>query len=107
MVDFTSLAHWAGRAGFIFHGLTDQYRLLQRLAERISADPAAWGRLSGSGPTGNPGERFRRTMGLRSLLSPEGLSGSCRVMVLSRGVEEPLPLLEGLRTTSGFDPRVE
>lgn len=101
MVDFTSVARWAGEAGFTLHCLTDQYRLLQRLADQISIDPAAWERISGGGRGTGPVERFRRGMALRALLSPEGIGGSFRVLILSRGGGDPLPLLTGLRGPPG------
>lgn len=101
MVDFTSVARWAVEAGFTLHCLTDQYRLLQRLAEQVSVDPAAWERLSGGDSGAGSTERLRRGMALRALLSPEGISGSFRVLVLSRGAGGPLPLLTGLRVPPG------
>lgn len=107
MVDFSSLARWAEEAGFTLHGLTDQYRLLQRLAEQLSGNPAAWERLAGSGTGVSPVERLRRGMGLRALVSPEGIGGSFRVLVLSRGTVEPLPLLRGLRVPPGSGVRIE
>jgi len=106
-VDFSSLAHWAAKAGFTLRGFTDQFRLLQRLAEEVSADPEDWARLVEGGPTPGPATRLRRSMALRSLLTPEGIGGSFRVMVLSRGSVGPLPLFRGLRIPSGFEARIE
>lgn len=102
MVDFSSLVRWAAEAGFTRHCLTDQYRLLQRLAEQLSADPVAWEDVV-SGTGGGAVERLRRGMALRALLSPEGIGGSFRVLVLSRGAAGSLPLLEGLRVPPGID----
>lgn len=107
MVDFSSLTRWAVEAGFTLHCLTDQYRLLQRLAEQLSGDPAAWERLAGSGTAVPAMERLRRGMGLRALLSPEGIGGSFRVLVLSRGAAQALPLLRGLKVPPGIGIRIE
>lgn len=107
MVDFSSLARWAAEAGFTVHCLTDQYRLLQRLAEQLSADPVAWERVSGAGDGTGAVDRLRRGMALRALLSPEGIGGSFRVLVLSRGVAGSLPLLKGLRVPPGIGIRIE
>ncbi len=107
MVDFSSLTRWAVEAGFTLHCLTDQYRLLQRLAEQLSGDPAAWERLAGSGAAVPATERLRRGMGLRALLSPEGIGGSFRVLVLSRGAVQALPLLRGLKVPPGIGIRIE
>jgi SAM-dependent MidA family methyltransferase len=107
MVDFTSVARWAVDAGFTPHCLTDQYRLFQRLAEQLAGDRNAWERLTGGGAGDGPAERLRRGMALRALLSPEGIGGSFRVLVLSRGTRGSLPLLTGLRTPPGTGIRIE
>jgi len=98
MVDFTTLGRRALEAGFTVNCFTDQYRLLQRLAERLADHPADWERLTGAG---HGMERLKRGMALRALLSPEGIGGSFRVLVLSRGGREPLSLLTGLKVPSG------
>jgi SAM-dependent MidA family methyltransferase len=104
MVDFTSLGRRAMACGFTVHCFTDQYRLLQRLAERLAEDPAVWERIAGGAGRGL--DALKRGMALRSLLSPEGISGSFRVLVLSRGEVGRLPLLAGLKAPSGagFQP---
>ncbi len=102
MVDYTSLTRWAVDAGFTVRCLTDQYRLLQRLAEQLSADPAAWEQLAGGGSAAGARERLKRGMALRALLSPEGIGGSFRVLILSCGVVETLPLLSGLKIPAGI-----
>lgn len=107
MVDFSSVVRWAVDAGFTIHCLTDQYRLLQRLAEQLAGDQDAWARFTGDDGEDGPVVRLRRGMALRALLSPEGIGGSFRVLVLSRGTGGSLPLLSGLRTPPGIVIPVE
>jgi SAM-dependent MidA family methyltransferase len=85
--NFTALEQWGKRSGLVRTGLVSQSRFLMALGK---GNQFADLYDQGHGRKESESEKIRARLLLKSLIFPEGMGGTFKVMVQHKGVAEPV-----------------